>query len=282
LAFRFSAIEKLPEPPSIWTSKGTMVHRALELLFAASASERTVEHALVCLDVAFVEMTDHPDLVDLHLDDAGIEQLLADSNRLVRQYFALEDPTKVEPVGLEMRVEAEIGGVLVRGIIDRLEHDANGGLVVTDYKTGRAPGQMYESKRLGGVHMYAKLCEAVLGKRPVSVQLLYLADPVAIIATPSDGSIRLVEKKTAAIWDAVGRACATDDFRPKTGPLCKLCHFQPWCPAFGGDPSKAAVEAVELAARTKSAYEQQLAVSESTSATSTASTPGCAANAVTR
>ena len=33
LAFRFSSIEKLPEPPSPHTTKGSLVHRALELLF---------------------------------------------------------------------------------------------------------------------------------------------------------------------------------------------------------------------------------------------------------
>ena len=39
---------------------------------------------------------------------------------------------------------------------------------------------------------------------------------------------------------AIERACQKEDFRPKTGPLCKHCHFQPFCPAFGGDPALAA------------------------------------------
>ena len=33
LAFRFASIEKLPEPPRPHTTKGSLVHRALELLF---------------------------------------------------------------------------------------------------------------------------------------------------------------------------------------------------------------------------------------------------------
>ena len=33
MQFRFSSIQKLPEPPGIATTKGTIVHRALELLF---------------------------------------------------------------------------------------------------------------------------------------------------------------------------------------------------------------------------------------------------------
>jgi hypothetical protein len=33
------------------------------------------------------------------------------------------------------------------------------------------------------------------------------------------------------------------DFRPRTGPLCNFCAFKTWCPAYGGDPGLAAVEA---------------------------------------
>lgn len=41
LAFRFSAIDKVPEPPSMPAVKGSLVHRALELLFVAKPHERT-------------------------------------------------------------------------------------------------------------------------------------------------------------------------------------------------------------------------------------------------
>ncbi len=32
LAFRFASIEKLPDPPTVATTRGSLVHRALELL----------------------------------------------------------------------------------------------------------------------------------------------------------------------------------------------------------------------------------------------------------
>ncbi len=85
---------------------------------------------------------------------------------MLDRYFALEDPRRVEPVGVELMLEADIGGVTVRGIIDRLERDADGGLVVTDYKTGRAPSVAQEQSRLGGVHFYAFLCHVHYGQLP--------------------------------------------------------------------------------------------------------------------
>ena len=36
LASRYSAIDQLPEPPSPWAAKGTLVHRILELLHERS------------------------------------------------------------------------------------------------------------------------------------------------------------------------------------------------------------------------------------------------------
>jgi putative RecB family exonuclease len=239
LAFRFSAIDRLPEPPSPWATKGTLVHRALELLFCEPAPERTVATALACLDQARVEMATDPEYVGLELDADAQAQFAADAEVLVRRYFELEDPTTVQPIGLELRLEAQVGSLTLRGIIDRLELDADGGLVVTDYKTGKTPGVIHEQSRLGGVHFYAFLCERVLGRRPSRIQLLYLAEPVAIVAEPSDQSIRGLEQRTAAIWKAVERACATDDFRPRPSPLCNWCSFQDYCPAFGGDPARA-------------------------------------------
>jgi putative RecB family exonuclease len=128
----------------------------------------------------------------------------------------------------------------VRGIIDRLELDADGELVVTDYKTGRVPSEYFEAKSLGGVHMYAVLCDEMLGRRPARVQLLYLSKPEAIIATPTEQSCRGMERKTTALWSAIERACGRDDFRPNPSRLCDFCSFKSYCPAYGGDPEQAA------------------------------------------
>jgi putative RecB family exonuclease len=239
LAFRFSAIDRLPEPPSLPATRGTLVHAALERLFCAEPAARTIDHALVCLAAAAEAMADDPDLVDLGLDDEGHDKLMADADSLVRRYFELEDPTTVHPIGIELKLEAALGGLRLRGIIDRLELDDDGRLVVTDYKTGRAPSEQYEQGRLGGVHFYSFLCEELFGQRPARIQLLYLADPIAIVTEPTEQSTRGLRTKVTAIWSAVERACERENFGPRPGKLCDWCSFKAFCPAFGGDPSLA-------------------------------------------
>lgn len=236
LAFRFSAIDRLYEPPTLATAKGTLVHRVLELLLQQPAAARTPEVAMALLPQAEVDVLDGEEYGVLELAGEERAAFVAQAAALVERYFRLEDPRTVrpEPDGLELMLEAEVGGVRLRGIIDRLERDDDGRLVVTDYKTGRVPSERFEHGKLGGVHFYAFLCEQVLGERPARIQLYYLAEPVAIVAEPSDQSIRGMQNKVRAIWTAVERACEREDFRPNPGKLCDWCSFKDHCPAFGG------------------------------------------------
>jgi putative RecB family exonuclease len=239
LAYRFSYLDRLPEPPSPWASKGTLVHRALELLLCRPPEDRTIDAALADLDRARAELADDPEFAGLELSDEDWALFHADATQLVHRYFELEDPRTVRPIGLELKLEAHVGNVRIRGIIDRLELDEDGEFVVTDYKTGRVPSEFFESKSLGGVHIYALLCQEMLGKRPARVQLLYLSKPEAIIATPSEQSTRGVARRAGALWSAIETACQRDDFRPRPSKLCDFCSYKPYCPAHGGDPEQA-------------------------------------------
>jgi putative RecB family exonuclease len=252
LAFRLSAIDKLPEPPSLQAFKGTVVHRALELLmWEEEQGARTLTVAFDKLERSLAELLAGPEGMALGLADEQVEELVEDARGLVANYFVLEDPNRVRVIGTELRLQVDIsapagdGGdgpvsrLRLRGIIDRLELDEQGELIVTDYKTGRAPGQSQEQARLGGVHFYALLCEQVLGRRPAMVQLFHLREPLAICSTPDDQSITGLERQATAIWAAVKRACLLDDFRPKPGPLCDWCGYHAYCPAWGGDPALA-------------------------------------------
>ena len=239
LAFRFSAIDHLPEPPSVAATRGTLVHAALERLFCLEPADRTPDRARTCLAEAWTEMQADPELVELALDAEAQQVFVGEAQVLLDKYFLLEDPTTITPIGIELKLQLELEGVTLRGIIDRLELDADGELVVTDYKTGRAPGERNEQQRLSGVSFYSLLCERLFGRRPARVQLLYLADPVAIISVPTDQSTRGVERKLGAIWKAVETACERENFRPNPGRLCDWCGFKDYCPAFGGEIAKA-------------------------------------------
>ena len=250
LAFRYSAIDHLPEPPSPHAAKGTLVHRALELLmWEEPPGQRSLPVALDKLARARDDVLGIAEYENLDFGQQTEAEFLADADTLVRNYFRLEDPNDIHVMGTELLLSVQVGSLTLRGIIDRLELDGDGELVVTDYKTGRAPSEAHEQSRLGGVHFYAFLCQEVLGRRPARVQLLHLREPMSITTVPSEQSIRGLRQQTAAVWMAIEKACQRDDFRPKPGRLCNICAFRPYCPAVGGDPSLVPAEAAAVAAR---------------------------------
>lgn len=244
MQFRFSSVQRLPEPPGRATTRGSVVHLALEKLFELPATGRTRSALADALDAALDEYATHPDYTGLRLDEQEADAFARECQALTARYFDMEDPTTVRAVGLELRMAAMVGSLELRGIIDRLDLDDDGELVVTDYKTGRPPSGNYEQKSLAGVHFYSFLCEAVLGRRPARIRLMYLSTGETIETIPSAQSVRFIETRTSAVWKAVERACTTGDFRPNQSRLCDWCSFRTWCPAFDGDPNLAATDAV--------------------------------------
>lgn len=245
MQFRFSSVQRLPEPPGVATTKGSVVHLALEKLFELPNQQRTPDMLATTLTEALADYATDPDYVGLQLDEPAAARFEKECHKLIERYFDMEDPRQIDAIGLEIRLAANVGSLELRGIIDRLELDADGGLVVTDYKTGRAPSGNFEQKSLSGVHFYSFLCEAVLGKRPSKVRLMYLSSGETIETTPTAQSVKFIDTRTAAVWKAVERACISGDFRPSKSKLCDWCRFQQWCPAFDGNPDLAATEAVE-------------------------------------
>src|SRR5258708_6614577 len=116
--------------------RGSLVHRALQrLMWDYEPGARTLDVALECLTIATDELQDDAESLALGLPH-GSEQMFAEpAERLVRNYFSLEDPNTVSAIGVELRLEASVGDLMLRGIIDRLDLDDDGGLVITHDKT---------------------------------------------------------------------------------------------------------------------------------------------------
>ncbi len=126
LQFRFSVIDRLPEPPSPAASKGTLVHRALELLMLRAPAERTPAAALAGLEQARAELAGHPEFAGLGLNEEELDVFHADARALLLRYFDIEDPAAVRPIGLELRLSVAMGSLTLRGVIDRLERPTSG------------------------------------------------------------------------------------------------------------------------------------------------------------
>jgi putative RecB family exonuclease len=243
LQFRFASIQGLPQPPGIHAVKGNVVHRALELLFTHGPADRTQEAAHASMTAARQEYEPTYDFTGLELSEKAAATFWRDCSSLVDGYMRMEDPKSVVAAELELWVEAPLGPIRIRGYVDRLEQTEDGRLVITDYKTGRAPRESDIDARMRQLEMYAFMIRAMRGELPARMQLLYVKDGVRLVREPTEQAMRFVVTRTTALHAAIERACTSGSFPPRTSGLCNFCNFKPWCPAFGGDPDRAADEA---------------------------------------
>ena len=226
--WRMRYVERLPDPPGEAALAGSFAHRVLELLMQRDPHERTVEVAKAIARTEWPGVEADPDFRALGFDEAGGKHFRWKAWQAIEGLWALEDPKDVEVRATEHDVEADLGGVPFRGIVDRLDEEGDG-LVVTDYKSGKAPSARFRRGRLDQVLLYAAAVEQATGEMPVHARLLYLGQrPVGIKVTREE--IDSVVDKLAGTWAAINTACDTDEFEPRTGPLCGWCPYVDRCP----------------------------------------------------
>jgi putative RecB family exonuclease len=238
LLYRFRVIDRLPEPPTIATARGTLVHAALERLFDLPAAERTPESARGMLMPEWDRLTqEEPELAALFGDEAERASWLESATAVLDRYFTLEDPRRLEPAEREWYVETTLeSGLRLRGYIDRLDVAPTGEVRIVDYKTGRAPREAYEASALFQMKFYALVVWRLRGQVPRLLQLMYLAEGEVLRYSPDEADLLATERKVAALWQAIERARAAGDWRPRPSKLCDWCNHKALCPEFGGTP----------------------------------------------
>src|SRR4051812_47687615 len=140
LLFRYRTIDRLPEGSSPDAVRGTLVHQVLEDIFDLPAAERTPEAAHRLLEPAWRQLQATSSQAREVAKSLDQESWLASAHQVLDRWFVLEDPTRLEPLEREAFVEARLdNGLLLRGIIDRLDRAPDGALRVVDYKTSNSP-----------------------------------------------------------------------------------------------------------------------------------------------
>jgi putative RecB family exonuclease len=228
--FRFRAIDRVEVPPTPSQARGTTAHLALQRLFDVAPPARTPQLLYDLFRAAWAELK--PDeFADLFEDVDDERAWGVTSLGILRNYFAIEDPTTFTPVDRELDMLQAIGDITIRGILDRLD-ESDAGLVITDYKTGKAPPERYALASFFALKIYALLIRERTGSTPVALRLMYLNGPTVYEVPVTDGQLDAMERQLRALWDTINRAISEDHFPPRPGRLCGWCQYRQLCPAF--------------------------------------------------
>jgi putative RecB family exonuclease len=232
--FKFRAVDRLTEPASMYQARGTTAHLALQRLFDHPSGERSPELLHDLFRQAWTELRGTEEFAELFTDTEEETRWGVESLALLTNYFSIEDPADLDPVDRELDMLEELDGITIRGILDRMDRDDDGRLVITDYKTGKAPPERFALPSFFALKVYALLIRRRTGETPRELRLLYLSGPTLYRLEIDDRQLDAMDAQLRALWHAIDRALATRNFPTRPGTLCNWCSFQEICPAFAG------------------------------------------------
>jgi putative RecB family exonuclease len=151
--------------------------------------------------------------------------------------FALSQDVSACPYMVEASIEAEITpGLVLRGRVDRVDREADGGLHIIDYKTGRVP----EVSDWSQLYLYALILTRRV-RLPVSrVSFLYLGSGAVDSAEPTQAELDHTTWELLVTADRIKKARS---YPAQKGKWCSGCDFSPICKgsSLGGGGGKGRV-----------------------------------------
>jgi putative RecB family exonuclease len=135
MRYKYAKLDKIPEPSTEAQVLGSFVHEVLEDLFRLPSEERT-EPASRKLAKDLWDKKWADEFFDLN-ERCDDNEFRWKAWWCIENYFLMEDPTSFDAGGIEAKMNGDILGVPIYGIIDRwtLENDK---IVISDYlKSGQ-------------------------------------------------------------------------------------------------------------------------------------------------
>lgn len=218
-----------PQAGPAWAhnSFGAGLHNALAGWWRLPRSNRTVDAAADLLDAGWS--------AEGFRDSAQSGAWLERGRALVRRYVAALAPDR-EPLGVERTVAARTQRLALSGRIDRLD-DRNGELVVVDYKTGRRPLTVDDTRGSIALALYAVAAAATMRRACVRVELHHLPTGEVHAFEHTEESLQRQVRRAEQIADeavaattAFAADAGADMFAPRPGAQCGWCDMRAHCP----------------------------------------------------
>ena len=234
--FEYANVLKIKEPTNAVQAKGTTIHTALEILYDKKPHERTLENLQNIFRAEWNKIrgdVEHGSLFENREEERtwGIDAL-----QLLKNYFKLENPSLIQPLEKERWVRGSIEDLNLRGILDRMDQDSDGNLVIIDYKSGKAPSIKYQEPRFFALKLYALLIHNELGKMPKELKLIYLKNSTIHTLEVNEEILFEARRELLSIWNKIKTSFEEDEFPATKNTLCNWCYYKPICPEYNNNP----------------------------------------------
>jgi putative RecB family exonuclease len=245
--YKYRAIDKMVERPGLDALRGSLVHLILEKIFNNPSSDRDFTTAVSLTNESWQELVKlEPKLIcaldekipfplteSFEIPQERLDVLFEEVKTLVANYYALEDPSRIQPKSTEELIEFDLSDDLkIKGYVDRIDESPQGWLRINDYKTGKSPKENFSSKAMFQLKFYALVIFKSTKKIPKLLRLIYLKDSQILTYEPTEQELDLTLKKVEAVASQIQRSKETNEWPTNITKLCDYCYFKSICPAF--------------------------------------------------
>ena len=209
---------------------GRFVHYILEQIFKLDANERVAERTQHFIDDAVTQILTEDVRNDIGLTDTTQAAFVREGESIAKNYFDMEDATSRTVIGIEQRLNVEIDGVPLVGILDRLDREADNSLTIVDYKTGRAPNPNYLSSVFANTELYAAMCAEALHETPERIRLFYVGANEIVERTVTPVVVQARRRAAATAWESINQYYENGLFPAKpSANTCRFCAYKSTC-----------------------------------------------------
>lgn len=227
LKYKYSHVDRIPEPKSKEAVFGTLIHSVLKYIHTPALLAPTLDQALDYYSKGWSSEVYEDELEERAAFTQGVE--------IIRNYLGQNRPADSTIVDLESRFAIDIGNEttgqhVISGIIDRIDKTTDGYEII-DYKTARKMPSQDKVDHDLQLSIYLK---AFLNRYPkewanldkITVSLYYLKHGVKLSSTRTKEQLEQIDTLVLDVIKAIEEA----KFEPILTPLCDWCGYQKICP----------------------------------------------------
>ncbi len=223
LQFKYREILKVPQKPSIYTTKGSIIHDAIEQLANDQLDKREPNIAKTK-----TKAKEQMDAVRYMHDRPTFENVYSTLDDIIDRYVAWNDSSKNTLIGSEVKFEIMMDKITYTGRIDRIETDVDGNYIVVDFKTGKSMITKKEVTTHPQTNIYAAAIKDKYGSLPSKVSLYYLERDTFRDYVVDEQSLQSGLKMVQQTAESI----IAEDFTAKPSKnACMFCPYKNICPS---------------------------------------------------